>query len=184
MLPLCPRPQFPRFPLRHIMSLLMKRTTLICRCTASGTRASWWDHRRLGLPLLNLPVWPVMAVPRSTRMEQTCFYTWPIRLRGSQHAFPPSTPPSQHALLPTLTPNLGTPGQQFNFADFVNVTPSPAQPAWGGRTPGNPGRTPLSTKDARKRLNFDALVPPSTSSPRLQGKETGLALQLGGVLRP
>lgn len=105
-------------------------------------------------------------------------------VRGSQHAFPPSTPPSQHALLPTLTPNLGTPGQQFNFADFVNVTPSPAQPAWGGRTPGNTGRTPLSTKDARKRLNFDALVPPSTSSPRLQGKETGLALQLGGVLRP
>ncbi|OOQ83388.1 hypothetical protein PEBR_34736 [Penicillium brasilianum] len=103
---------------------------------------------------------------------------------GSQHAFPPSTPPSQHALLPTLTPNLGTPGQQFNFADFVNVTPSPAQPAWGGRTPGNPGRTPLSTKDARKRLNFDALVPPSTSSPRIQSKGTGLALQLGGELRP
>lgn len=103
---------------------------------------------------------------------------------GSHHVFPPSTPPSQHAVLPTLTSNLGTPGQQFNFADFVNVTPSPAQPAWGGRTPGNPGRTPLSTKDARKRLNFDALVPPSTSSPRLRGKETGLALQLGGELRP
>ncbi|KAJ5235576.1 uncharacterized protein N7469_004744 [Penicillium citrinum] len=102
---------------------------------------------------------------------------------GSQHqAFPPSTPPSQHAVLPSLTPNLGTPGQQFNFADFVNVTPSPAQPAWGGRTPGNPGRTPLSTKDARKRLNFDALVPPSAPSPRLR-KDAGLALQLGGELR-
>ncbi|KAJ5749996.1 hypothetical protein N7533_007024 [Penicillium manginii] len=103
---------------------------------------------------------------------------------GSQNqAFPPSTPPSQHAALPSLTPGLGTPGQQFNFADFVNVTPSPAQPAWGGRTPGNPGRTPLSTKDARKRLNFDALVPPSTSSPRIR-KDAGLALQLGGELRP
>lgn len=104
---------------------------------------------------------------------------------GSQHqAFPPSTPPSQHAVLPGMTPNLGTPGQQFNFADFVNVTPSPAQPAWGGRTPGNPARTPLATKDARKRLNFDALVPPSTSSPRSRPKDSGLALQLGGELRP
>ena len=104
--------------------------------------------------------------------------------RGSQQAFPPSTPPSQHAMLPHLTPTMGTPGQQFNFADFVNVTPSPAQPAWGGRTPGNPARTPLSTKDARKRLNFDALVPPSSSSPRLRAKQVGLALQLGGELRP
>lgn len=97
--------------------------------------------------------------------------------RGSQmHGFPPSTPPSQHAILPSMTPN-----QNFNFADFVNVTPSPAQQAWGGRTPG-PSRTPLATKDARKRLNFDALVPPtSAASPR---KERGLALQLGGELRP
>lgn len=97
--------------------------------------------------------------------------------RGSQvHGFPPSTPPSQHAVLPSMTPN-----QNFNFADFVNVTPSPAQQAWGGRTPG-PSRTPLATKDARKRLNFDALVPPtSAASPR---KERGLALQLGGELRP
>ncbi|KAJ5683741.1 uncharacterized protein N7477_000086 [Penicillium maclennaniae] len=97
--------------------------------------------------------------------------------RGSQvHGFPPSTPPSQHAVLPSMTPN-----QNFNFADFVNVTPSPAQQAWGGRTPG-PSRTPLAAKDARKRLNFDSLVPPtSAASPR---KERGLALQLGGELRP
>lgn len=112
---------------------------------------------------------------------------------GSQQVFAPSTPPSQHAVLPSLTPtpggggvfpNFGTPSQQFNFADFVNVTPSPAQPAWGGRTPGNTSRTPLATKDARKRLNFDNLVPPSTASPRVRGKDTGLALQLGGELRP
>ncbi|KAJ5925707.1 hypothetical protein N7454_008346 [Penicillium verhagenii] len=96
---------------------------------------------------------------------------------GSQaQPFPPSTPPSQYAAL-------GTPGQQFNFADFVNVTPSPAQPVWGSRTPGNPARTPLATKDARKRLNFDALVPPS-GSPRLHSKDGGLALQLGGELHP
>ncbi|KAJ5485953.1 hypothetical protein N7530_000253 [Penicillium desertorum] len=110
------------------------------------------------------------------------------RGNGNQ-AFPPSTPPSQHAVLPSMTPTLGggmfanisTPNQQFNFADFVNVTPSPAQPTWGGRTPGNPARTPLTSN--RKRLNFDALVPPSNSSPRLR-KETGLALQLGGELHP
>lgn len=103
--------------------------------------------------------------------------------RGSHTLVPPSTPPSQHAVLPTLTPNLGTPGQQFNFADFVNVTPSPAQPAWASRTPGNPSRTPLATKDARKRLNFDNLVPPN-ASPRMCGEGSGLALQLGGELRP
>ncbi|KAJ5760945.1 hypothetical protein N7520_008101 [Penicillium odoratum] len=101
----------------------------------------------------------------------------PARVAGGSqaHIFPPSTPPSQHAVL-------GTPGQQFNFADFVNVTPSPAQPAWGSRTPGNPSRTPLIAKDARKRLNFDALVPPS-GSPKMSSKEGGLALQLGGELR-
>ncbi|KAJ5727497.1 hypothetical protein N7493_005317 [Penicillium malachiteum] len=107
----------------------------------------------------------------------------PARVAAGSHShiFPPSTPPSQHAVMASLTPNLGTPGQQFNFADFVNVTPSPAQPAWGSRTPGNPARTPLTVKDARKRLNFDALVPPS-ASPRMR-KEGGLALQLGGELR-
>jgi hypothetical protein len=93
-------------------------------------------------------------------------------------------------MLPGMTPTLGngiyaninTPNQQFNFADFVNVTPSPAQPTWGGRTPGNPARTPLTSN--RKRLNFDSLVPPSTSSPRIRSKEVGLALQLGGELHP
>ncbi|CAG8163047.1 unnamed protein product [Penicillium salamii] len=113
------------------------------------------------------------------------------RGNGNQ-GFPPSTPPSQHTVLPGMTPTLGggmfanmsTPNQQFNFADFVNVTPSPAQPAWGSRTPGNPIRTPLVNTDARKRLNFDALVPPGSSNNRLRGKETGLALQLGGELHP
>ena len=107
--------------------------------------------------------------------------------------FPPSTPPSQHAALPSLTPtpgggglfpNFGTPGQPFNFADFVNVTPSPAQAPWGGRTPGGAARTPLTTKDARKRLNFDNLMPPTGESPKNRGKDSGLALQLGGELRP
>lgn len=114
-------------------------------------------------------------------------------VKAQPRDFPPSTPPSQHAMLPGLTPtpgggglfgNFGTPSQQFNFADFVNVTPSPAQPAWGGRTPGGPARTPLAARDARKRLNFDNLVPPSAESPKNREKDSGVPLQLGGELRP
>ncbi|PLB52900.1 hypothetical protein P170DRAFT_350209 [Aspergillus steynii IBT 23096] len=105
--------------------------------------------------------------------------------------FPPSTPPSQHAVLPGLTPtpgggvfpNFGTPNQQFNFADFVNVTPSPAQPAFGGRTPGGPSRTPLTAKD-RRRSNLDNLLPPGADSPKNRVKEASTVLQLGGELRP
>lgn len=74
---------------------------------------------------------------------------------------PPSTPPPRPgAGLPSaamVTPggsNLfpSTPGQNFDFSDFVNITPSPAQKAW--RTPGGlSARTPLSV--ARRRLTFD-----------------------------
>lgn len=104
--------------------------------------------------------------------------------------FLPSTPPSKAAALPCLTPtpgggifaNFGTPGQQFNFADFVNVTPSPAQRPWAGRTPGSLAKTPLAR--ARKGLNFDNLMPPMLESPRSRAKEAGLALQLGEELRP
>ncbi|KAL2831066.1 hypothetical protein BDW59DRAFT_6203 [Aspergillus cavernicola] len=115
-----------------------------------------------------------------------------VSSKAQRQQFPPSTPPSQHAALPSLTPtpgggmfpNFGTPNQQFNFADFVNVTPSPAQPPWGGRTPGGVARTPLASKDARKRSNFDNLLPPGVESPRLREKGSGTVLQLGGELRP
>lgn len=80
-----------------------------------------------------------------------------------------------------------TPGQQFNFADFVNVTPSPAQGAFGSHTPGLT-KTPLAAKEARRRLNFDSLVPPG-GSPITGGgvrasitKDTGLGMELGGEL--
>lgn len=107
----------------------------------------------------------------------------------------PSTPPSQHTHLPSSvmnTPgtNLGlfngalqTPGQNFNFADFCNVTPSPGQAQWGGRTP-LLSKTPRRL--ARHSLNFDTLQPP-TSSPSMQRKQSttqGLALQLGEELLP
>ena len=111
---------------------------------------------------------------------------------------PPSTPPSQHTHLPSSVMNtpganmslfngaLNTPGQGFNFADFVNVTPSPAQLPWEGRTPGIP-KTPAAARAARRSLNFDSLVPPTGNSPVMQRKtptSQGLALELGEELMP
>ena len=112
----------------------------------------------------------------------------------SSRVLAPSTPPSNNQALPSSmmsTPGMGgfnTPGQQFNFADFVNVTPSPAQGAFiGSRTPGLP-KTPLAAIEARRRLNFDSLVPPG-GSPNLSNigrgsisKENGLGMELGGEL--
>ncbi len=111
---------------------------------------------------------------------------------------PPSTPPSQHTHLSSSVMNtpganmslfngaLNTPYQGFNFADFVNVTPSPAQLPWGGRTPAMP-KTPAATRAARRSLNFDSLVPPTGHSPVMQRKtptSQGLALELGEELLP
>ncbi|KAJ5264798.1 hypothetical protein N7505_007591 [Penicillium chrysogenum] len=80
----------------------------------------------------------------------------PARVAGGNHyqVCSPSIPPSQHAVLPSMTPTLGrdmfvtseTSSQQFNFADFVNLTPSPTTASWDIRTPGNPPRIPTATK--------------------------------------
>jgi Whi5 like len=107
----------------------------------------------------------------------------------------PATPPSRVLDLPSsmmTTPGGGngllwggpnTPSNPFNFADFVNVTPSPAQGHWN-RTPGAV-KTPLAAREARRRLNFDALAPP-TGSPNLNGHRNGpsrgLGMELGGEL--
>ena len=96
-----------------------------------------------------------------------------------------STPGGTH-----LFAGYNTPGQNFNFSDFVNVTPSPAQGAFGSaRTPGLGGagaKTPLAAKEARRRLNFDTLVPPG-GSPNVSNvgrgsSSTGLGMELGGEL--
>ena len=113
---------------------------------------------------------------------------------NSSRVFAPSTPPSNNQALPSSmmsTPGVGgfnTPGQQFNFADFVNVTPSPAQGAFlGSRTPGLT-KTPLAAIEARRRLNFDSLVPPGGSQNLSNvgrgstNKENGLGMELGGEL--
>jgi hypothetical protein len=112
----------------------------------------------------------------------------------SSSSKPPSTPPSQHAHLPSSVMNtpgnsLGlfngalTPGQNFNLADFCNVTPSPAQAPWGGRTPAV-AKTP--SRLTRRSLNFDTLAPPTSNMehPRKQATGQGLALQLGEELMP
>ena len=83
----------------------------------------------------------------------------------------PSTPPSRvtrsgggsnldlpSSMLNTPGPSglLGfpnTPGQAFDFADFVNITPSPAQKPWKTPVAGTGGRTPRSV--ARRMLTFD-----------------------------
>ncbi|KAK5125102.1 hypothetical protein LTR85_000776 [Meristemomyces frigidus] len=107
----------------------------------------------------------------------------------------PSTPPCKSTPLPSshMTPGMSgggfmgfgpnTPGTNFNFADFVNVTPSPAQGHWS-RTP-IAGRTPAAAREARRKLNFDTLLPP-TSSPVLtrsnSGRSDGLGMELGGEL--
>ena len=111
--------------------------------------------------------------------------------------YAPSTPPSNNAALPSsmmstpggtnLFTGFNTPGQQFNFSDFVNVTPSPAQGAFGVRTPGPP-KTPLAAREARRRLNFDALMPPGgspiVSNVGRGSSGTGLGMELGGELVP
>ncbi|KAF2233763.1 hypothetical protein EV356DRAFT_447999 [Viridothelium virens] len=114
--------------------------------------------------------------------------------------YPPSTPPTKHTPLPSSmmsTPGgpgsaflgfgLNTPSQNFNFADFVNITPSPAQGPWS-RTPtaAASARTPLAAREARRKLNFSPRLPPG-ASPGLgagleRGKGDGLGMELGGEL--
>jgi hypothetical protein len=112
----------------------------------------------------------------------------------------PSTPPPKSTPLPSSmmsTPGgggapytgfgLATPSANLNFAEFLNMTPSPAQVGnpWN-RTPAG-GKTPAAAREARRRLNFDNLLPPS-DSPRISmdrprvGKVEGLGMDLGGEL--
>ncbi len=121
-----------------------------------------------------------------------------MRARGYEPATPPPRYPGHPSSIMTTPggfssfmggfglPN--TPSQGFNFADFVNITPSPAQGGWGSRTPAT-AKTPLAAREARRKLNFDALAPPTGDSPNLastprggRAKETGLGMELGGEL--
>jgi hypothetical protein len=112
---------------------------------------------------------------------------------------PPSTPPPKNKdmNLPSsmmTTPGGGggllsvfggphTPSQAFDFADFVNITPSPGQRAW----PKTPRTIKTPQTIHRRSLNFDSFLPPS-SSPGMRDhnssttKHSGLGMQLGGDL--
>ncbi|PSN62640.1 hypothetical protein BS50DRAFT_125934 [Corynespora cassiicola Philippines] len=110
----------------------------------------------------------------------------------------PSTPPPKSTPLPSSmmsTPGggapfgfgLSTPSANLNFAEFLNMSPSPAQIAgsWN-RTP-VASKTPAAAREARRRLNFDTLVPPTNDSPRAMDrprlpKVEGLGMDLGGEL--
>ncbi|PVI03293.1 hypothetical protein DM02DRAFT_261167 [Periconia macrospinosa] len=106
----------------------------------------------------------------------------------------PSTPPPKSTPLPSSmmsTPGGGgsfppfglqTPSTNVNFADFLNMSPSPAQVttnSWN-RTP-VASKTPVATRESRRRLNFDSLLPPTGDSTRI-GKVEGLGMDLGGEL--
>jgi hypothetical protein len=106
---------------------------------------------------------------------------------------PPSTPPPKNLALPSsmmTTPGYSgslsifgapaTPSQGFDFADFVNITPSPAQATWTPRA----AKTPVTV--ARRRLTFENFHAPH-GSPSMRdspAKHTGLGMQLGGDLLP
>ncbi|KAL8973345.1 MAG: hypothetical protein Q9183_000038 [Haloplaca sp. 2 TL-2023] len=115
----------------------------------------------------------------------------PAHPGSKRRLHPPSTPPSNPHGLPSsmMTPGatgfpsvFNTPGQNFAWADFINVTPSPAQGAFGHRTPGLP-KTPLAAKEARRRLHLDALGANLSNGGRdSSGKGAGLGMELGGEL--
>ena len=113
---------------------------------------------------------------------------------------PPSTPPPKNLALPSsmmTTPNqvhglLGafggpnTPSQSFDFSDFVNITPSPAQTGFS-KTP-RTLQTPSTI--TRRRLTFENHGSPninhSSRDATSAGRNaTGLGvMQLGGDLNP
>ncbi|KAF9701477.1 hypothetical protein EKO04_000692 [Ascochyta lentis] len=122
----------------------------------------------------------------------------PVRVGDAKHLMQaPSTPPSRTTPLPSSM--MSTPGgsgqayggfgvattpNNLNFAEFLNMTPSPAQAQFGSswnRTPVT-GKTPAAVREARRRINFDNLVPPTGDGPRIVTKVEGLGMDLGGEL--
>ncbi|KAJ4412693.1 hypothetical protein N0V91_000455 [Didymella pomorum] len=120
----------------------------------------------------------------------------PVRVGSfKQPMHAPSTPPSKTTPLPSsMLSTPGGSGQAFggfvpttpnnlNFAEFLNMTPSPAQAQFGtswNRTPAS--KTPAAVREARRRINLDNLVPPTGDGPRMVAKVEGLSMDLGGEL--
>lgn len=104
--------------------------------------------------LMYLAASPSPAVKSSRVQQQLEVPTTPPQQKGGSKAL---DLPSSMMVTPgggNLFPS--TPGQGFDFSDFVNISPSPAQKPW--KTPvALSTRTPLSV--ARKRLTFDEPMP-------------------------
>jgi hypothetical protein len=80
---------------------------------------------------------------------------------------------------------IATTPNNLNFAEFLNMTPSPAQAQFGSswsRTPVTASKTSSAVREARRRLNFDNLMPPSSEGPRTAMKIESLGIELGGEL--
>jgi hypothetical protein len=107
---------------------------------------------------------------------------------------PPSTPPPKSMALPSsmmTTPGGGggllsvfgapnTPSQNFDFSDFVNITPSPGQRPW----PKTPGTIKTPQTVGRRHLTFDNFLQPNSPGMRdhTASKHASLGMQLGGDL--
>lgn len=110
-----------------------------------------------------------------------------LHVSKSSPVHPPSTPPSKHTPLPSSMMNTPggqpffafgstTPNAAFNFADFVNVTPSPAQRRW----PATPSaKTPLTGR----RRDMPPPASPNVLRTGAMRKDAGLGMELGGELR-
>ena len=80
---------------------------------------------------------------------------------------------------------LATPSTNLNFAEFLNMSPSPAQvnaSSWN-RTP-VATRTPAAVREARRHLNFDNIAPSGDASHMTghMGKVDSFGMDLGGEL--
>lgn len=108
---------------------------------------------------------------------------------NSARIIAPSTPPSKTTPLPSSmmhTPGgsnglfgfaLSTPSNNFNFADFCNVTPSPAQVNWAAN------KSPLSAREPHRKLNFDGLLQPGSSPDVARHTSGSSSLELGALLQ-
>ncbi|THW18431.1 hypothetical protein D6C78_10326 [Aureobasidium pullulans] len=159
----------------------------------------------VGSDLYNIHSSPPKTPPPQHRFSRTpkdgdeahsliLLYPSPTPANGvnSARVLAPSTPPSKTTPLPSSmmqTPGgsnglfgfaLNTPSNNFNFADFCNVTPSPAQAKWSA------SKSPLSARESHRKLNFDGLLQPGSSpevTKQSTARENGGTLELGALLQ-
>lgn len=135
--------------------------------------------------LMYLATSPSPAQPRSAKPQMLAPSTPPPKATPLPSSMM-STPGGGGAPFPAF--GLSTPQANLNFAEFLNMSPSPAQVggAWT-RTPAG-GKTPAAAREARRRLNFDNPLLLTGDSPHSSfgssriGRVEGLGMDLGGEL--